>query len=69
MLVKVISALVLTTALALICNISKSFYEGFKCSQRMGCTKYFVKKIAPIAIVSVVINIAVIAASIILLCV
>ncbi len=69
MLVKVISALVLTTALVLMYRISRSFYEGFKCSQYMGCTKYFVKKTAPIAIVSVMINIAVIAVSIILLCV
>lgn len=68
MLVKIISALVLVTALVLMCSISKSFYIGFKCSQYMGCTKYYVKKIAPLAIVSVMINIAVIISSVVLLC-
>lgn len=69
MLVKIISALVLTIALVLMCSISSSFYKGFKCSQYMGYTKYFLKNIAPLAIISVIINAAVITASIILLCV
>lgn len=67
--VKIISALALTIALVLMYDISSSFYKELKWSQYMGYTKYFLKKIAPLAIILVIIYAAVITTSIILLCV